>query len=289
MRRHLLRVFAGTIVAASVNPALAQDQTAEAAVPAYGTALEPITVFATLSPISSFDYPGQVAVVDREHLDTLQASSLGDIFEGVPGAVVDGGPRRSGETPAIRGLSEDNVLVLLDGTRQSFISGHDGRVFIEPELLKQVEIVKGPISSLYGSGALGGVIALTTVDAKDLLDPGETAGVKVKGGYQSVDDEFLITTTAFTRSHDGRFDILGSVAYRESGDIELGNSTTLPDEHEIASGLLKGTVQIAPGLSFTSSWIHYRDDASRRTILNMAISPAFRARKVSSQSTCSER
>jgi hemoglobin/transferrin/lactoferrin receptor protein len=260
MRRHLVGVFAATIAAACA-PAAAQEGAASTESPVYGTMLEPITVFATLNPIESFDYPGQVEVVGRERLDELQASSLSDIFEGVPGAVVDGGPRRSGETPSIRGFAEEDVLILLDGVRQSFVSGHDGRLFIEPELLKQVEIVKGPISSLYGSGALGGVIAMTTVDAKDFLDPGETAGVKVKGGYQSVNDEFLITTTAFTRSHDGTFDIVGSVAYRESGDIELGDGSVLPDDHEIHSGLLKGTVQIAPGLSFTSSWVRYRDDA----------------------------
>lgn len=261
MKRHLVGVFAASVAAACAAPAAAQDGAAAGASPAYGTMLEPITVFATLNPIAAFDYPGQVEVVDRERLDELQASSLGDIFEGVPGAVVDGGPRRSGETPSIRGFAEEDVLILLDGVRQSFVSGHDGRLFIEPELLKQVEIVKGPISSLYGSGALGGVIALTTVDAKDLLDLGETAGVKIKGGFQSANDEFVITTTGFTRSHDGNWDIIGSVAYRDSGDIRLGDGSILPDEHEIASGLLKGTVQIAPGLSFSTSWIRYQDDA----------------------------
>ncbi len=174
MRRHLVGVFAATIAAACA-PAAAQEGAASTEGPVYGTTLEPITVFATLNPIESFDYPGQVQVVGRERLDELQASNSRRHLRRRPRR---GGRWRSaplGETPSIRGFAEEDVLILLDGVRQSFVSGHDGRLFIEPELLKQVEIVKGPISSLYGSGALGGVIAMTTADAKDFLDPGETA------------------------------------------------------------------------------------------------------------------
>ena len=260
MRRHLLGMFAATTLVGFTYPALAQDAN-ETAVAGAGTLLDPITVYATLSPIQSFDYPGQVTVVGSERIQELQPSSVGDVLQGIPGVTVDGGPRRSGQVPAIRGFTDEDVLLLVDGVRQSFVSGHDGRLFIDPSLLKQVEVVRGPISSLYGSGALGGVIALTTVDAKDFLDPGETAGVSVRAGFQSVNEEFAITTTAFTRSHDGRFDIIGSLTYRDSGDIALGNGVTLPDEHEIASGMLKGTVQLAPGLSLSTSWIRYHDDA----------------------------
>lgn len=234
----------------------AQEQAASGAID-----LEGISIFATLSPIASFDFPGQVSVVDREALETGQASTLADVFAGVPGVQVDGGARRSGQVPTIRGIREEDILVLIDGARQSFVSGHDGRLFVEPDLLKRVEVIKGPASSLYGSGALGGVIALTTIDASDFLEAGETQGVRLKAGVESVDKEMLFSTTAFARSLDGRFDVVGSLAYRDSGDIKLGNDFTLPDDHEIVSGLLKGTVQIAPGLSFQTSWIHYQDDA----------------------------
>ncbi len=260
MRRHLLGMFAATTLVAFANPAAAQDAAEEPAA-AGSQELDPITVYATLSPIQSFDYPGQVTVVDSERIISLQPSSVGDVLQGIPNVVVDGGPRRSGQVPAIRGFTDEDVLILVDGVRQSFVSGHDGRLFIDPGLLKQAEVVRGPISSLYGSGALGGVIALTTVDAADFLDPGETAGVNVRTGYQSVNEEFFVTTTAFTRSNDGRFDIVGSLTYRDSGDIELGNGVTLPDDHEIANGMLKGTVQLAPGLSLTTQWIRYHDDA----------------------------
>ncbi len=236
---------------------------------AYGFALDPITIFATLSPIASFDYPGQVSVIDREELQTRQASTIGDVLQDTPGVVVDGGGRRTGQAPTIRGFREEDILILVDGVRQSFLSVHDGRLFIDPDLLKSAEIVKGPISSLYGSGALGGVIALTTVDAADFLDPGETQGVQLKAGYRSAEDEVVLTSTGFARSEDGRFDVVASFTYRNAGDIELGDGaatpggtplTTLPNEDDIRSGLLKGTVELAPDLKLTGTWITYRND-----------------------------
>lgn len=47
------------------------------------------------------------------------------------------------------------MVVLLDGARQNFDSGHDGRFFVDPSLLRQVEVLRGPASSLYGSGGTG--------------------------------------------------------------------------------------------------------------------------------------
>jgi len=242
----------------SCSPARVQAQQTSGPEATY---LDPITVFATLSPIRSFDYPGQVSVVEREEIETRQASDLEDVLQDVPGVFVDGGARRSGQAPTIRGFREEDILILLDGARQNFISGHDGRLFIEPDLLKSVEVVKGPISALYGSGGLAGAIALTTVDASDFLAPGQTMGFRSKAGFQSVNDEFLFSQTAFAQSQDGKIGVVGNLSYRESGDIELGNGLTLPDDHEIYSGLLKGTAQLTPALSFETSWIFQRDDA----------------------------
>ena len=174
--RFLSGVSIAALAAALASaPAFAQSETegegpADTALAAPGvTYLDPISIFATLNPIASFEYPGQVSVVERDAIQTRQASDLEDVLQHVPGVLVDGGARRSGQAPTIRGFREEDILILLDGARQNFISGHDGRLFIEPDLLKSVEVVKGPISSLYGSGGLGGAIALTTVDASDFL------------------------------------------------------------------------------------------------------------------------
>jgi len=220
-----------------------------------------VTVTATKNPTSVFAYPGSVSVIGREEIDDLLPSAISEIFSETPGVRFDGGPRRTGETPSVRGIEGEGVVVLFDGVRQSFLSGHDGRFFIEPDLLAAAEVVRGPGSALYGSGALGGVIAFRTLNASDLLGEGETLGVNLRTGYQSVNDEWAAGGTVFARSEDGRFEGLASLSYRDGGDIALGDGNDLQADDEIVSGLVKASAKITDALKAEVSWIAYRDDA----------------------------
>lgn len=220
---------------------------------------ETVTVYGTSNPIAVFDYPGQVAVLTRDELDTIAPSSVSDALRDVAGLEFSGGPRRTGETPSLRGLSGQNVLILLDGARQSFTSAHDGRFFTDPSLISTAEVVKGPASALYGSGAVGGVLAFETVDAADLLSEDETWGVRLRAGYQSVNEESLGAVTAFTRQ--GNFDGLASFGVRQSGDIELGDGSTLPSDDDIQTALLKGSYALTDALTMEGSWQRFENTA----------------------------
>jgi len=221
-----------------------------------------ITVLATRNPSNAFDFPGQVTVIDRAIIDDFNASSLQDVFVAIPGTTFDSGPRRTGDAPNIRGLSGSGVLIFQDGARQSFISGHDGRFFIDPELVQTIEVVRGPSSALYGSGALGGVIATTTKSARDLLQEDERFGVRLTAGYQSVNDEFRVGVTGAGQSSDGVWDALANVTYRESGDIELGSGNTLPADDEIVSTLFKLTARPSDALEITGSFSSFNADST---------------------------
>jgi hemoglobin/transferrin/lactoferrin receptor protein len=218
-----------------------------------------ITVYGTLNPIPVIEYPGQVSVITREDIDVFTPSTVADALRDVPGLEFSGGPRRTGETPAIRGRSGENVLILLDGARQSFISAHDGRFFIDPELLRSAEIVRGPASSLYGSGAVGGVLAFETINAGDLLSGEETYGARARLGYQSVNDEVLGSFTAYTRQ--GAFDLIGNIGLRSSNDIDLGDGSELPSDDEIVTGFVKGGYQISDALRLEASWQRFNNTA----------------------------
>ncbi|MEM9057323.1 MAG: TonB-dependent receptor, partial [Pseudomonadota bacterium] len=102
------------------------------------------------------------------------------------------------------------------------------RVFVETDLLKAVEIQRGAGSALHGSGALGGVIAMTTKDAADFLDPGQNFGARLKTGYQDASDEQSGTGVVFGRLDvAGGLDFLGSATRRSSEDIRLGSGEVL--------------------------------------------------------------
>lgn len=220
---------------------------------------EVVTVYGTSNPIPVFDYPGQVSVITRDEIELRTPSAISDLLRDVPGMEFSGGPRRTGEVPSIRGFSGQNVLILLDGARQSFTSAHDGRFFIDPGLLGTAEVVRGPASALYGSGAVGGVLALESADAEDLLEDGQTWGARIHAGYQSVNEETLVSFSAFANT--GQFDGLASVGLRQSGDIELGDGSTLPSDDEITTGLIKGRYAVTPALSVEASWQRFDNSA----------------------------
>ena len=215
----------------------------------------PITVTATTNPLTAFEYPGSVTVIGEDEIETKIPSTVDDIVKGTPNVTFAGGPRRTGEVPIIRGFTGQDVIVLLDGTRQNFISGHDGRFYLDPSLIDQVEIVRGASSALYGSGGLGGVMEFRTKDAADYLLPGQTYGANVFMGYQSGNHEINPGITLFANPIDG-LDILGSFVYRDSGDIRLGGGDELDSDDDIISGLFKTSYQFGPS-NVEFEWTRY--------------------------------
>lgn len=241
---------------AAASPALAQDADAVAA-----TEVQDVLIItATRTEIPAFDYPGMASAIDKETISLTAPASLDDLLQQLPGVEVAGGPRRTGQTLSMRGLSRENVTLLLDGARQNFNSAHDGVVYVDPMILSGVDAVRGPASALYGSGAAGGVIALRTADPDDLLSAGETFGIGAVAGHRSVDNEFRAGLTAYGRGEV--FDILGHVTRRESGDIRLGSGNDLPADDESVAGLLKLGADLAPGIRGELSWQAFRSDVT---------------------------
>ncbi|MEL7430017.1 MAG: TonB-dependent receptor, partial [Pseudomonadota bacterium] len=227
------------------------------------TQLDEISIFATAGgETNAFEFPGQVSVIDREEIDSQAAARPADIFQGTPGVEFDGGPRRSGQVPSIRGQQGESVVILLDDARQSFVSGHDGRFFVDPDILQAAEVIKGPTSSIYGSGAIGGVFAFRTLEAGDILTGDQQAAAKVKWTGQSVDDEFRYSATIVARNEERTGEIVGNIGYSTSDDIKLGDGSTLANEDEIGSAFLKTILRPSEAWKWTTSWIYFNRNAA---------------------------
>jgi hemoglobin/transferrin/lactoferrin receptor protein len=222
--------------------------------------LDLITVTATKTEQDINVIPESVSVVQREELRQRQPQLLGEVLEDLPNVDVGGGPRGVGQTVTIRGIGDDRILFLLDGARQNLSRGHNARLFVEPELLRRVEVIRGPASALWGSGAIGGVVALETVDAADLLAPGRDIGGRIKTGYQDVNDQWMGAAAAYGRV-DERFDWLLDIAYREAGDIRQGDGERLDNSgYQRVSGLVKGTWDIDGSNSLGLSYLGFDED-----------------------------
>ena len=236
MRRVLRPACAAVLLSTTVlSPARADDNSAK--VRPLMTDLEPVTVYATRSPRSTFDVPAIVSKIDMDTPGNALAGDMSDLLQFTPGVEVDNGPRRNGQTVSIRGFDGEAIITMIDGRRQNFEAAHDGRFYLDPSLLKSVEIVKGASTAIYGGGAIGGVIAFDTVDAADLLAPGESFGMKTSAGIQSASVQPMAIHSVYGRT--GAWDILGSASVRASGDIKQGDGNELESADFLTSALIK--------------------------------------------------
>ncbi|NCC41536.1 MAG: TonB-dependent receptor, partial [Gammaproteobacteria bacterium] len=228
-----------------------------------GVSLPAIEVTAARTERDAFEIPESVSLLDRPAIEREQPTNLGDLLEDLPNVAIGGGPRGQGQTVSIRGLSDERILFLIDGARQNFARGHSTRIFIEPDLLRQVEVLRGPASALWGSGAMGGVVALGTLDAADLLREDQTFGGRVRLGYQDASDQWLTNAGVYGVTADGRLDYLVDLAYRDAGDVRLGDGTDLTHSgFERVSGLAKGTWSPDGINSFGLSFMAFDQDGA---------------------------
>lgn len=225
------------------------------------TPLDAVTATATRTPEVAGDVAAPVSVVPREEIERRQPQNLNELLRDIPGVEADGLPRNSVMQPQIRGLGDDRIVVRLDGVRQNFSSGHRGRLFLDPLLLRQVDVLRGPGSLLYGSGALGGVIAFRTVDAEDLLRPGETLTTILGGGFQSANNQWRASATSAVRA--GPFDGLINVIGRTGKNYRDGIGQSVPySAADTIGGLAKLGWTVGSGLRLGLSAIGFGENTT---------------------------
>ena len=160
----------------------AGDAKPEAATkPAAGAeALDTIVVTAGRREIQIREAPATVSVVRRKDIDRKGGSSVAELLRDVPGVQVDESSIPGLKRIRIRGEDAKRSLVLIDGQEVTDHTTYGPPLLIDPALIERIEVVRGPLSVLYGSRAIGGVINIIT--RKPSSKPVE---VSVGGGYDS--------------------------------------------------------------------------------------------------------
>tara|TARA_R110001583_G_scaffold195350_2_gene372102 strand:+ start:821 stop:2857 length:2037 start_codon:yes stop_codon:yes gene_type:complete len=202
------------------------------------TEFDEVLVTATRINEKSSDTSRSVIVVTEEKMQESQPASVADALKNEANVTVTNGPRASSQGVEIRGLSGQRVLQTIDGARQNTNSGHRGTFFMDPELLSSIEVVRGPASSLWGSGAIGGVVAQNTKSAQDFLEQDDTFGGYVKQGFETNGDKIKTSATVYGLAN--QIDWLFSGSYHDSNNINIGNDQALENSaSEASSGLAK--------------------------------------------------
>jgi hemoglobin/transferrin/lactoferrin receptor protein len=168
-----------------------------------------------------------VLQITQRDLEQRQANDLEDALSLDPSITV-GGSTGVAQKIYVRNLGEGLINVSVDGATQSgSLFHHIGRIAIEPELLKQVEVQPGTGNAADGPGALGGAIRFVTKDPLDLLQPGESAGALLKYGNFSNTRGWKASATGYGRAN-ANWSGLASIVSSEHEEIEDGDGNRLP-------------------------------------------------------------
>jgi hemoglobin/transferrin/lactoferrin receptor protein len=186
------------------------------------------------------------SVVNRSYMERFQTTTISDVLREVPSVTVQEQPNDPGQAVNVRGLQDfGRVNVLVDGARQNFqTSGHgaNGTFFLEPEFLAEADVTRGPVSNVYGSGAIGGVVSFRTRDVDDILKPDERYGAMQKFQVSSNRWGFM-NNSALAARLGGLGGVFGQFVYRNRTAYYDGAGKIVPDTgNELIGGLAKATV-----------------------------------------------
>ncbi len=234
------------------------------------TKLKDVVVSATQSEHEVRTAPASVSVVTREEIEKKNPIDLLDAVRGTPGVTLMGRGLSGRKTLAMRGLEGKHVLNLIDGRRitpTDDVVGHSDYQYgwLPMSAIERIEVLRGPMSTLYGSEALGGVVNLITRRPKErwIGSVGVTGADLRSGDGGGREGASLFAAGPVGESFDlrvtGEISRVSAVPRKEDprySELEGRKTQTVG-----ASGRLK----LAPGQTLEAGWIdgeekRWRDD-----------------------------
>jgi len=239
MRRNYL-VFLGTgliAVVAEGQAAVPENEVAEVPV-------DEIVVVANRASRSIRDVAANVTVLSEEEFHAELATSISDVLRYAPGIDYEGAGTRFGtEGFNIRGIGGNRVALLFDGIPlgDQFDVGsfsNATRDFVDAGFVQRAEVLHGPASALYGSSAIGGVVALRSPDPQHLTGGG-TAGGRFGSTWRDADSS--LHGTAMQAYTNERLGVLAGVSVRNGAEFDSAAAGAHLDtrDHTRRTALLK--------------------------------------------------
>lgn len=260
------------------------------------TEVAQVTVIATRSEKDVDEVPATVSVIDSRDIADGLMTDIKDLVRDEPGVSVRTSPARFSAALAatgrdgasgfnIRGLEGNRVLITVDGVRVpdafSFGAQSVGRGdYVDLDLLKSVEILRGPASALYGSDGVAGAVSFVTKDPADFLRGGGRFGGQAKLSYGSADASLAEGLVLAGRSGP----VSGMIAYtrRDGGELEnrgdnnaadLTRTTANPQDIQSNAVLAKLVFDPDDGGRLGLTYEYFDRDARTQVLSARAIPP----------------
>ena len=227
-QKHInLTAVAFTVTTLFSVPTLAQNASSDS--------IETLTVTGTRLPISLTKLPASVSVLSEQEIQASGAVQLTELIRGLPGISIAQSGSPGGLTEVrVRGSESNHLLVLIDGVVANDV-GQGSLIdlaHISAANVVRIELLRGPQSALWGSGAVGGVLSITT---KAGGDSGTTptvdliAGIGSQGTYQG---------SINAATHQGDLSIRTYANYLETDGDNISREGNEDDGYEnITAGL----------------------------------------------------
>ena len=164
------------------------------------TTLPSVVITTDREPIPAEKVTGTVTVITRDEMERRQLRTVTEVLRSVPGVSVQQSGQPGSQTSVfVRGSNANHVVVLIDGMNFNDPSTPNGAIdfaHLLTDNLDRIEVVRGPMSTLYGSGAIGGVINMVTKKG---------SGAPTGGGYAEFGSRLTTSAGAYVRGSAGRF------------------------------------------------------------------------------------
>ena len=247
------RLFIGLALAL---PMMASAQDTAGKDPRHDEAKDLDRVVVTASPLrlTAEELSQPVDVLSGEKLDQAKSATLGETLNKLPGVQSSNFGAGVGR-PIIRGLDGPRVGVLSGGLSSQDVStiSQDHATAIEPFLADQIEVLKGPATLLYGSGAIGGVVNI--VDgriAERRLD--ETIEGRAELRYDSVNRGRTAMARVDASGADGALVLHADGVYRDQDDYDTPDGEQLNSFVKTRTGAIGASFIGADGfIGFSAS------------------------------------
>ena len=198
------------LAAASIHAASSDDAAAESVI------YEELVV--TAHPLSAEGLAQPTSVLDGDALSRAQAATLGETLINQPGIHSSTFGQAVGR-PVIRGMGGPRVKVMEDriDSMDVSVSSPDHATTIEPFMADRIEVLKGPSTLLYGTGAIGGVVDVHT----GRIPHTAPEKVQAKAELRGADNADQRTAAGMVKAGTGGFVLHVDGFYREADDYEI--------------------------------------------------------------------